>query len=74
MTIVNIEDIRHHLDAIAAFDALELGEIELHEGGRPIDCPAEAVAEFHFLGLCNSHFVEMRLWEDSRFLSGIGVR
>jgi hypothetical protein len=63
MTRVDVERIRAHMDALAAFDRLDLSRVELYEGGEPVALDPGRLESFRHLGQPNRVLVEMRYWD-----------
>lgn len=67
-TVVNVEDILAAHEVIAAFNRLDLREVELRRSGQPIAVTGKQLEDFRFTGLNNRDFILMDLYADPDFL------
>jgi len=63
-TRVNIEDIRDILDKKAAFNNLNLNDIDFYENGQKLEIPYSLINHFHFMGLSNLDFIAMDFYKE----------
>jgi hypothetical protein len=63
-TRVDVEEVLALLKRREEINALDIGDIEWHEGGKPLTVHPDVLKHYRFVGLGNTGFVEMELYKE----------
>jgi hypothetical protein len=61
---IDVEYVRRLREELAAFNKLDLNEIEFYENGRKIEIAPQALEEWSFVGLNNADFIMTDLYKE----------
>lgn len=63
-TRVDVEDIQDILRRRAAFNHLDLNDIDFYEDGKKLEIPNSLINHFHFTGLANIDFIASDFYKE----------